>query len=99
MGRYEGVREKRRHVRVTTLLFRNGVNGSNGEGRAKRLMVNLGLSHRSISTEYNTFIGRSGDGKRGRGGATRESGTHYGGSGCNRLANLGLASASGGNGR
>ena len=34
--------------------------------------------HRSISTEYNTFIGRSGDGKRGRGGATRESGTHYG---------------------
>ena len=33
--------------------------------------------HRSIPTEgtqYNTFIGRSGDGKRG---ATRESGTHY----------------------
>ena len=44
MGRYEGVREKRRHVRVTTLLFRNGVNGRDGEGRAKRLMVNLGLS-------------------------------------------------------
>ena len=44
--------------------------------------------HRGISTEYHTFIGRSGDGKRGRGGATRESGTHYGGRVCNRLANL-----------
>ena len=53
------------------------------------VMVNSGLScTEAFPLSTNTFIGRSGDGKRGRGGATRESGTHYGGRVCNRLANL-----------